>query len=99
MDNGESLQQRVRFPRPLAASKKVLVEILAEEETIAEAMEVLNSDPSACSSLAKVLLDAILKMTFDNFYIHADLHSGNIIVRGLGDGRTGTGNEVTLSKD
>ena len=55
-------------------------------------MSHIEKDPAMRSELAKALLDTVLKMTFEDNYIHADLHSGNIIVRGiLKDGESGSG--------
>ena len=96
-DGNNQYRRRVRFPGPLAVSKSVLVETFEEGETIAEAMKAIESDHQVRSGLAQVLLDAILKMTFEDNYIHADLHSGNIIVRGLRNGNVGESGGITLS--
>ena len=73
----------LRFAEPLASAKTVLIESFERGRTIAEAMQAIEENSDVRNQLSQILLDAILKMTFEDNYIHADLHSGNIIVRGL----------------
>ena len=89
--NSYTDEQSVRFPEPLISAKSVLIESLEDGSTVADAMPVIEGDTEARSRLAKVLLDSILKMTFEDNYMHADLHSGNIIVRGLHTQEQGQG--------
>lgn len=82
-DKNGSRNEAIRFPEPLVSARSVLIETLEDGSTVAEAMPAIEGNSAVRSRLAQALLDTILKMTFEDNYIHADLHSGNIIVRGL----------------
>ena len=66
------------FPNPIIVSNKVLVESFSEGNLMAFH---LNDDISSRKLLAKLGLNAVLKMVFEDNFVHADLHPGNIIVQ------------------
>lgn len=75
----------VRFPvpqRPFVA-RSVLVESFEDGTPLGE---LLNGDAGPVTAetrqrLANLGLDAVLKMVFEDNFIHGDMHPGNIIVR------------------
>lgn len=79
----------VTFPKPLRpfVKKRVLVETLEEGipmiEFIGTSGEIYANDLK--SNLAKIGVDAILKMIFVDNFVHSDLHPGNILVQNISD--------------
>ncbi|CAL4062816.1 unnamed protein product, partial [Meganyctiphanes norvegica] len=79
----------VNFPKPLQpfVKRKVLVETLEEGipmiEFIGSSGE--NYSENLKSNLAKIGVDAILKMIFVDNFVHGDLHPGNILVQNISD--------------
>tara|TARA_B110000090_G_C13052927_1_gene320274 strand:- start:22 stop:525 length:504 start_codon:yes stop_codon:yes gene_type:complete len=78
----------VTFPEPVTdlCTKQVLVEEFQAGEAMGHYLtrirkEGRDSDEALNERIAKLGLHAILKMIFEDNYIHADLHAGNIIVR------------------
>lgn len=71
---------RVTFPDPREpyVTQLALVETFEEGDSISE---YLHSDNETRRKLAIMGLDTVLKMVFEDNFIHADLHMGNIIVR------------------
>ena len=76
----------VTFPEPIYPyiSPTALVETYEQGTLVSDMLDY--SDPFTKKKLAILGLDAILKMTFLDNFIHADLHPGNIIVRNLDNG-------------
>ena len=72
----------VHFPEPLYphVTRLVLVESFVAGELMLDLMHRL--DAPARHRLATMGLDAILKMVFQDNFIHADMHMGNIICAG-----------------
>uniref|UniRef100_A0A671YY57 AarF domain containing kinase 2 n=1 Tax=Sparus aurata TaxID=8175 RepID=A0A671YY57_SPAAU len=75
----------VKFPTPLRpfVTRTILVETFEESEPISN---YLSSDIplDVKQKIARLGVDAILKMVFVDNFVHADLHPGNILVKCLG---------------
>lgn len=76
----------ITFPEPIYPyiAPTALVESYELGTLVCDMLD--NSDPFIKKKLAILGLDAILKMTFLDNFIHADLHPGNLIVRNLDNG-------------
>ena len=72
------------FPRPIDSlvTKNILVEDFQAGMLMSDLLEMPSLDPRKRQELARIGLDAILRMVFKHNFIHADLHPGNIIVQG-----------------
>ena len=68
----------VEFPKPLVVTNKVLIETFSEGKLMAFH---LTDDIQSRKRLARLGLHAVLKMVFEDNFVHADLHPGNIIVQ------------------
>lgn len=74
-----STTQKITFPEPVypLVTKQALVETFMEGELM---LDLIGSvDAPTRRALATMGLDAILKMVFQDNFIHADMHMGNII--------------------
>eukprot|EP01028_Stygiella_incarcerata_P005178 TRINITY_DN220_c1_g2_i1.p1 TRINITY_DN220_c1_g2~~TRINITY_DN220_c1_g2_i1.p1 ORF type:complete len:436 (-),score=103.06 TRINITY_DN220_c1_g2_i1:84-1364(-) len=83
----------VRFPRPILASKEVLIETCEGGKPLSKLIENLQpdsarpipKDPSHRQSLRHLVahggLRVFLKMILLDNFLHADMHPGNILVR------------------
>lgn len=73
----------ITFPRPMNSmvTENVLVESFEEGELISSILDNPNISPKQKHELAIMGLDAVLQMVFQDNFIHADLHPGNIICR------------------
>ncbi|XP_076863149.1 putative aarF domain-containing protein kinase 2 [Brachyhypopomus gauderio] len=78
----------VKFPTPLRpfVTRTVLVETYEESEPISTYLK--SEVPEAMKQrIARMGVDTLLKMVFEDNFVHADLHPGNILVQGAqGDG-------------
>jgi len=76
----------VTFPEPLYphVTRLALVETFAEGELILDLLGRI--DAQTRHELATSGLDAILKMVFQDNFIHADMHMGNLICQSLDGG-------------
>lgn len=76
--------RNVCFPAPFDSlgTKNILVETFQEGTLMSNLLKEQTSDLHKRKQLAKIGLDAILRMVFKHNFIHADLHPGNIIVQG-----------------
>eukprot|EP01041_Mallomonas_annulata_P005735 gene5735-11597_t len=70
----------IRFPQPISPyiSENLLIESYESGESIIEAIPHMNTHER--SVIAKLGLDFFLKMIFEDNFIHADLHPGNILI-------------------
>jgi aarF domain-containing kinase len=77
---------KITFPEPIEPyiSPSILIESYEDGILVCDMLD--NSDVNTKKKLAILGLDAILKMTFLDNFIHADLHPGNLIVRDKGNG-------------
>jgi aarF domain-containing kinase len=82
----ENQAKGVTFPEPIYPyiASNVLIESFEQGILVSDMLD--NSDPITKKKLAMLGLDAILKMTFLDNFIHADLHPGNLIIRYLDNG-------------
>uniref|UniRef100_A0A915L972 F-box domain-containing protein n=1 Tax=Romanomermis culicivorax TaxID=13658 RepID=A0A915L972_ROMCU len=69
----------VRFPQPLLESPCVLIETFEEGSPITDFLD--HPDTKLKCKLAKWGMNALLKMIFDDNFVHCDMHSGNIFVQ------------------
>ncbi|KAG0711385.1 putative aarF domain-containing protein kinase 2 [Chionoecetes opilio] len=91
----------IRFPRPLRpyVTTKVLVETFEEGENMLDVMRAPEDGDGDGDTvqlkkhLAKIGVDALLKMVFVDNLVHGDLHPGNLLVQNITSGAT-TGDQV-----
>lgn len=99
-NEAENLQQfradfvgsrKIIFPMPITelCKKAVIVETFESGFPISEIVRHLDKTPDKIRGrLADIGVDMLLTMVFRNNFVHADLHPGNILVRGLTDPAT-----------
>jgi aarF domain-containing kinase len=77
---GSQWESIVRFPEPLMelTSSDVLFETYEDGQSISKFLE---RDKPTKSKLANICLEVLLKMVFEDNFVHGDLHGGNILVR------------------
>lgn len=96
--------QTVKFPKPLRpyVTSKVLVETFEEGECLANFVcELENDRPEELKvNLAKIGMEALLKMIFEDNFVHGDLHPGNILVQNNSaeDGEDDSSNDGNQNK-
>ncbi|XP_022843197.1 probable serine/threonine-protein kinase abkC [Olea europaea var. sylvestris] len=76
--------KNVSFPKPLypLVHPAVLVETFEHGESVSHYVDELRGNEKIKSALAHIGTNALLKMLLVDNFIHADMHPGNILVRG-----------------
>ncbi|KAH6773761.1 Protein kinase superfamily protein [Perilla frutescens var. frutescens] len=74
----------VSFPKPVypLVHPAVLVETFEHGESVAHYVDDLHGNERIKSALAHIGTHALLKMLLVDNFVHADMHPGNILVRG-----------------
>ncbi|CAM9546486.1 unnamed protein product [Ectocarpus fasciculatus] len=92
---GPKWEDEVRFPKPLMelTSSEVLFESFEDGCSISR---YLDSDKKTKSKLANLCLDVLLKMVFEDNFVHGDLHGGNILVQKKERGASKDGISVSV---
>lgn len=83
----------VVFPSALMISEDALVESFEAGLSLSRYLEDSNANPEEKKHLAKLGLAAFLKMMLIDNLVHADLHSGNILVKQPSPTPTTTAND------
>jgi aarF domain-containing kinase len=87
--------QHIFFPVPVPGwvSENVLVESFEEGPPVSDFLSFPPAQPhpkvgtdADRLQLAQLGLEAVMRMVFEHNFVHADLHPGNVIVRGQKDG-------------
>ncbi|KAM8861629.1 putative aarF domain-containing protein kinase 2 [Synchiropus picturatus] len=89
----------VKFPTPLRpfVTRTVLVETFEESEPISSYLQS-NVPQEVKQRIARMGVDTLLKMVFEDNFVHGDLHPGNILVQSCGDGDAASaGGKTTLT--
>ncbi|XP_053740521.1 uncharacterized aarF domain-containing protein kinase 2 [Synchiropus splendidus] len=89
----------VKFPTPLRpfVTRTVLVETFEESEPISSYLQS-NIPQEVKQRIARMGVDTLLKMVFEDNFVHGDLHPGNILVQSCGDGDAASaGGKTTLT--
>ncbi|KAM3609156.1 uncharacterized protein V6R79_010398 [Siganus canaliculatus] len=75
----------IKFPTPLRpfVTRTILVETFEESEPISNYLSP-KIPQEVKQRIAKMGVDAILKMVFVDNFVHGDLHPGNVLVQSLG---------------
>ncbi|XP_022862189.1 probable serine/threonine-protein kinase abkC [Olea europaea var. sylvestris] len=76
--------KNVSFPKPVypLVHPAVLVETFEHGESVSHYVDELHGNEQIKSALAHIGTNALLKMLLVDNFIHADMHPGNILVRG-----------------
>ncbi|KAM9808215.1 putative aarF domain-containing protein kinase 2 [Neosynchiropus ocellatus] len=90
----------VKFPTPLRpfVTRTVLVETFEESEPISSYLQS-NIPLEVKQRIARMGVDTLLKMVFEDNFVHGDLHPGNILVQSCGDGAAASARGKTTLTD